>query len=104
MLPTYIEIEKQKDKLNESFKKFDSIINNKEIPFEKKFGKLTNYYNTLPLKKLNQNYDTNIFTNDKDSNNVKYIGSYPTNPNLSRKSNNNNYKNINGISYGPTLF
>ena len=99
-MPSYAEIEKQMIRINKSLEEFDKIIKNKDIPDEVKFNK--SIKQALKSNSSNQNYNTNIniFTNNKNCNNVVYIGSYSSNSNLSR----NSYNNVNGISYGPTLF
>ena len=99
-MPTYNELKKQMARLMENFEEFDRIVKDKTIPDDIKYKK--SIKSALNSNNSCQNNNTNIsiITNNKNCNNVVYIGSYSLNSNLSR----NTCNSVNGISYGPTLF
>ena len=67
-------------------------ISVKCINEKKEYDYSNNHYNT----------NSNLFTGDKNSNNVKFVGGGYTNHNLSR--NNCIGNSVNGITYSVTLF
>jgi hypothetical protein len=100
-MPSLKELDELQARQKKNSEKFYQIINDKSISDEQKFKKsIQNALKSSYSYQNNDNTNINIFTNNKNSNNVVYIGSYSVNSNLSRSSCNNS----NGISYGPTLF
>lgn len=99
-METYAEIERQTAIIIKGIDEIKKIINDNSISDEVKYKKAMNNALKSTYSYQRENTDINIFTNNKNCNNVVYIGSYSSNSNLSRSSSNNS----NGISYGPTLF